>query len=153
MSVDHEALFERVVEIHNDRAWDRLGEVFTDDYVEEYPQSGEVFRGLGNARAIRAEHPALAEGVRAARLDRSTLQLAASDEQWVMTPMYTSLRVEGSGTTGTAHLRTGYPDGSLWWIVMAYELRGGKVARARTYFAEAFEPPDWRAPYREPTTS
>ncbi len=147
--VDHRKLFDRVVEIHNAKAWDRLDEVFTDDIVEEYPQSGEVFRGLDNVRATRANYPGMGAEDLVDNLDRSSVHLAASDEQWVITPMYTAIRVEGSGTVGTAVFRLRYPDGTWWWNLLMYELRDDKVARVRDYWAPEFDPPDWRAPYRK----
>jgi len=57
--------------------------------------------------------------------------------------------VDGSGDRGTALNRVRYPDGSRWWAVNIYELRDGKVAHSRSFFAPEFEPPDWRAPFRE----
>jgi hypothetical protein len=148
MSVDHKALFDLFIEIHNEHAWDRLGEVFTDDYVEEYPQSGEVFRGLANVRAVRAAYPGLSETLPDAEATSSTLRLAANDEAWVVTPMFIPVRVEGTGNVGTAIFRMTYPDGSRWWNVHLYEVRGGRLAHAELYFAPEFEPPDWRASYR-----
>ncbi len=151
--VDHAALFERVMEIHNAKAWDRLGEVFTQDAVEEYPQSGEVFRGLENIRATRANYPQMDDQMLSDNVDRSSIQLAASEEQWVVTPMYTAVRVEGSGTVGTAVFRLLYPDGKWWWNLLMYELQDGRIAHVRDYWAPEFEPPEWRAPYREASPS
>lgn len=145
---DHQALIDRVLEIHNTRSWDRLGEVFTDDYVEEYPQSGEVFRGLVSARAVRAHYPGMDQ--MAEDIDPSTVSLAAAEERWILTPMFTAERVEGTGQVGTAVLRLAYPDGHRWWCVILYELRDGKLAVGRTFFAPEFPPPDWRAPFRQP---
>jgi hypothetical protein len=148
---DHAALMGRYIEIHNTNAWDRLGEVLTEDYVEEYPQSGEVFRGLARARAVRANYPGNQSLVD--NIDRSTISLAATEEEWVMTPMFTAVRVEGSGNVGTAVLRITYPDGSRWWNVILYEIRGNKIALARDFFAAEFDAPDWRAPFRDPSPS
>jgi hypothetical protein len=144
--VDHEALFKRVMDIHNNSQWDRLGEVFTDDYVEEFPQSGEVFRGLENARAQRALYPMK---VSPGNVDMQSARLAASEQKWVMTPMFTAVRVEGSGDLGTAIFRVRYPDGSVWWNIHMYHVRGGKLDHSTAYFAPEFEPPDWRAPFRD----
>jgi hypothetical protein len=33
--------------------------------------------------------------------------------------------------------------------VNIYELRDGKLARSRAFFAPEFDAPDWRAPFRE----
>ena len=69
--------------------------------------------------------------------------------RWVVTPMFTVMKVEGSGTVGTATFMTRYPDGSTWWVVTMYELRGEQIARSTTFFAPLFEAPEWRASYVE----
>ena len=59
------------------------------------------------------------------------------------------IHLSGSGddfqTTGTIR----YPDGSVWHYVTFMTLRGGKIWRETTYFAQPFEAPEWRAPYAE----
>jgi len=129
-------------EIMTRNDWDRLGEVFPEDAVVEYPQSGERFRGLANIRAQFENYP---------DLDPGTSQLAEviGDDAYALTPTYTVIRVEGSGQRGTAVVRVQYPDGSYWWALNLFELRDGRISRSRTFFAPDFDPPDWRAPYRE----
>ena len=82
---------------------------------------------------------------------RATTQLEdlIGGTTYALTPSYTVIAVDGSGDRGTAVLRVRYPDGSMWWAVNLYELRDGLIARSRTYFAPDFDPPDWRAPYRD----
>jgi hypothetical protein len=65
------------------------------------------------------------------------------------TPSYTVVRVDGAGGKGTSVIRVRYPDGSWWWVINLYEFRDGRITRNRAYFAADFEPPEWRAPYRE----
>jgi hypothetical protein len=59
------------------------------------------------------------------------------------------IHLSGSGddfvNTGTIK----YPDGSTWHHVTLMTLRGGKIWRETTYFAEPFEAPEWRAPFAE----
>lgn len=142
--VDHEALFGRMLDIHNGLQWDRLGEVFTDDILEEYPQSGEVFRGLDQVRGQRAAYP----GMATQNIDNETARLARSEERWVVSPMFAPVAIQGSGSTGTAILRLRYPNGERWWVVMQYELREGRICHLTDWFAPEFDPPDWRAPFR-----
>ena len=146
MTVDHRALFERVSRAINDRNFAALSNLFTDDYLLDYPQSGERIRGLANFRATLENYPS---GVPRDGIDKSTMRVE-SDERWVVTPMFTVVRVEGSGTVGTATFKNRYPDGSVWWTVQMYELEGDKIARATTFFAPDFEAPEWRTPYVEP---
>ena len=125
---------------HHD--WDRLGEVFHTDAVMEYPQSGEVFRGLTSIRAQFANYPGMTPGT-------SRLAEVIGEEAYALTPNYTLIRVEESGPRGTAVIRIRYPDGTWWWAINLFELRDGLIARARAFFAQDFPAPDWRAPYRD----
>ena len=140
------ALVERFADVTNRAAWDELGEVLTEDVVEEYPQSGEVMRGLANVRAVREHYPG---GVPRDGIDPATTRISATEQQWVMTPMSTLVRVEGTGDVVTAVFRTRYPDGSEWWVANLFEVRGGKIARNTALFAPVFDAPEWRAPYVE----
>ena len=139
---EHERIMRELAEIITNHEWGRLSDVLHEDAVFEYPQSGEVFRGLGNIRAQFVNYP---------DLDPGTSQLAEviGDATYALTPSYTLIRVEGSGQRATAVIRVRYPDGSLWWALNLVELRDGRIMRSRTYFAPDFDAPDWRAPYRE----
>jgi hypothetical protein len=144
---DHRAIFERVADIINRQDWDAFGTVFTDDFVEEYPQSGEVIRGLQNAVALRRNYPG---GFAESAVDTSSARLPGSGSQWAVTSMFTVVQLEGSEDTATVIFKARYPDGSTWWLTAVYELRGDKIAHSTMLFAPSFEPPDWREPYREP---
>lgn len=58
MTVDLRALFERYVSALNRRDSEHLDGLLTEDVVIEYPQSGEVIRGLHNLRALIEHNPA-----------------------------------------------------------------------------------------------
>ncbi len=122
--------------------WDLLADAFHADAVLEYPQSGEVFRGIGNIRAQFENYP---------DLEPNTSELAevTGDDAYALTASYTVIRVEGSGNRGTALVRVRYPDGSWWWAINLFEVRDGRMTRCRAYFAPDFPAPDWRAPHRE----
>ena len=137
---------ERVMQIMSEaidaQEWDRLPEALHDEIVFEYPQSGEVFRGLANVRAQFENYAGLDVG-------SSRLAEVIGDDAYALTPSYTLIRVEGSGLRGTAVVRVRYPDGSDWWAINLCELRDDRIGRVRAYFAPDFEAPDWRAPYRD----
>ena len=139
---DHERVMRGMSEIISQHDWERLPDILHEDAVFEYPQSGEVIRGLANIRAQFENYP---------NMDPGTSELAEviGDETYALTPSYTVIRVEGSGLRGTAVIRIQYPDASYWWAINLFELRDGRIARSRSYFAPDFEAPDWRAPYRE----
>jgi len=143
MSVsEHERVMRALTKTLTEHDWDRLDDVFYEDAVLEFPQSGEVFRGVTNIRAQFENYPNLGPGT-------SELAEVIGEETYALTPSYTLIKVEGSGVNGTAVVRIRYPDDSYWWAVNLFEVRDGRIRRSRTYFAPDFEAPDWRAPYRE----
>lgn len=137
-----ERVMQELADIITDHEWGRLGEVLQEDAVFEYPQSGEVFRGVANIRAQFENYPDLDPGT-------SRLAEVIGDEAFALTPSYTLIRVEGTGQRATAVIRVRYPDGSHWWALNLVELRDGRISRSRAYFAPDFDAPEWRAPYRE----
>jgi ketosteroid isomerase-like protein len=138
----HDSVMRTLADVISNHQWDRLAEVFHEDAVLEYPQSGEVFRGLSNIRGQFANYPGLEPGT-------SQLQEVIGDTTYALTATYTVIAVEGSGRHVTAVIRVRYPDDSWWWALNLNEMRDGRVSRSRTYFAPDFEAPDWRAPFRE----
>lgn len=138
-----EELMQRLAHALRTVDWDGLGEVFAPDATLEYPQSGELFRGLANIRAQFENYPDLDP-------DGSELQeVIGESTAYALTPTYQIIGVEGTGNRGTAIIKVRYPDGSRWYAVNVFEVRDGLITRSRTYFAPEFDAPDWRAPYRE----
>jgi ketosteroid isomerase-like protein len=139
---DHQQLFGDFSTVLSSQQWDRLGDFVQDDATIEYPQSRERFRGLANIRAQFENYPDLGPG-------SSQLQEVIGGTTYALTPTYAVIGIQGSGDRGTAIIRVQYPDGSWWWVVNVYELRDGRIARFRAFFAPDFDAPDWRAPFRE----
>jgi ketosteroid isomerase-like protein len=136
----------RVMEILNRGEFDRLDEVFDDDIVTEWPQSGERVRGLENTKAVLSARP----GDRITP-DPLTMEVIEGDEEtFLLTPMFTMVRAEGHGDTATITLKTRYPDGTYWHIVTIMKVRDGKVVHQVQYFAQPLEAPEWRAKWVEP---
>jgi len=146
MSTDHEAVIKRLLTSLNESNYDEYEKLLTEDYVEEYPQSGEVIRGPKNSRAIREQYPG---GALQDRIETASSRVAATEARWLRTPTFTVVRAEGTGNVGFSAMQSRYPDGSTWWVINFYELRGGRLARSTTYFAPLFEPPEWRKLYVE----
>jgi hypothetical protein len=114
------------------------------DFVQEYPQSGEVIRGDANWRAAHARYVGV---------QRKTRHVTGSEDRWILSPSvagFTPTRIVGSGDTFTVESMGTYPDGESYHVIAIVELRGGLVYRVRTYFAAPFEAPDWRAQWVEP---
>jgi hypothetical protein len=140
---DHRAIIEKYGRALSERRFDLLAEVLADDYVEEYPQSGEMVRGRDNVIAIIQNYPG--RDPDAALGDVSTLSVKAGDAYRAVAPTFTVVRVEGAGDSGVSTIRATYPDHSRWWIVGLYTLRGDRLGSNRTFFAPDFPAPDWRA--------
>jgi SnoaL-like domain len=131
--LSHERLVERLLALMNGgRTGDDL---WAEDFVEVYPQSGELTRGPVNAWAIRQNYPG---GVQ--RNSQTVTDLMGDRDRWEITPMFTVVRIEEYGRQGTTCLRVRYPDASTWWLTVLYERRGDLIARATTFFAPALEP-------------
>ena len=107
---------------------DRAEEIYHEDAVLEFPQSGERFEGVATFTEWRRQYPADADKMRF-KLRRATVRVDLAV-------------VELSATY----------DGESWLQgVQLLEFRGDKVARERIYVAEAWEAPEWRAPWRSET--
>jgi hypothetical protein len=145
VSVDHRALVDTLTDVMSRSYWPDLPKVFAPNAVLEFPQSGEVFRGLDNIRGQFEDYPAVFNG------EVSAVDLAAEQPTFALSPNYTVISVGTSGTAATATLRARYPDGSMWWVVVVYDTEGARVRHAKVYFAPDFEPAEWRAKYRDST--
>ena len=99
-----------------------LDQVYTDDAVQEWPQSGERIVGKANIRAINENYPGL--------------------------PNATIRRVSGSGDVWTVETVLDY-GGEIYNAVSVLEFRKGRVARQTDYFASPFPPPEWRSQWVE----
>jgi ketosteroid isomerase-like protein len=106
--------------------WDAAGGHLHDDFVQEWPQSGERIVGRDNALAIERNFPG---GLPAMRFRRT---LAAGD--------LAVLEVELT-----------YADGGRYLGVSVIELRDGKVVKETDYYAQPFPAPAWRAQWVERT--
>jgi len=108
--------------------WERLGagdwpgarELMHDDYVQEWPQSRERIEGPDDALAVNRNFPG---GLPTMRLRRTS----------------------ASGDIAVVEVALEYSDGSVYQAVSIMEVRDGKVVTETDYFAQPFDPPQWRA--------
>ena len=96
-------------------------EIYHDDAVLEFPQSGERFEGVEKFREWRRQH--------AAHLSRHTRRITHRDDFVV-------------GETSSATTA-----GPWMYSVSLLEFRGNKVAHERIYIMDGWEAADWRAPW------
>jgi hypothetical protein len=101
---------------------DAVHEIYRDDVVVEWPQSGERVSGRANLQALRENHPS--------ELRFSTRRILGGGDLWITEYVITY-------------------DGRPVHTVSIMELSGRKVARETHYFADPFEPPRWRAHWVE----
>ena len=141
--MDGRAVFEAYLRAANSRDVDALRDLVHPDYEDVYPQSQERTRGYANLQAIIEHYPG--GGYEGAGVGR----IVGAEDRWIQTPMFSVVRIEGTGNVFTGVSRGRYPDGSEWQIVVIAEVRDGLVWRAETYFAPAFDPPAWRSRWVE----
>ena len=113
------------------RQWEHIDEaamsheLYHDDAVLEFPQSGERFEGVANFRAWREQYPVPVE--------------------------FRLRRLSGSGDVWVREVSVSY-DGGPWMMgVAVLEFDGVRVRRERIYVTESWEAPAWRAPWRAAT--
>jgi len=98
-------------------------EIYADDAVCDYPQSGERILGRHNLQALRSHHPSKPAGFEIRRL-------FGSGDLWV---------------TEYTILYLGRPS----YTVSIMEFKNGKVVHETQYFADPFDPPAWRTQWVE----
>jgi ketosteroid isomerase-like protein len=111
-------------------------------YVWEMPQSGARSRGIKNNREVNENYPGGLPKLENRRI-------TGSPDKWVTTPMWTVLKITGSGDDYTTESLAKYPDGSEWHAVDIFRFRAGKILHQTAYFAPTIEAPEWRAKWVE----
>ena len=126
-SSEMQARFEEVLKSGDFGGMSELTQQYaTDDFVEEWPQSGE--------RLTKA----------------ATIKMAESyPEMSGTSPKFTYKRMLGGGDLFVIEGTIDYGDGVPVSFVGIGELRDGKVAKMTEYFANPFEAPAWRADFVE----
>jgi ketosteroid isomerase-like protein len=98
----------------------------TDDFVQEWPQSGERMTKAASAKLLEA-YPEM------------------SGTQ----PTFTYKRMLGGGDVFVVEGSIDYGDGVPVSYVGVGEMRDGKVSKMTEYFANPFPAPEWRAAFVE----
>jgi SnoaL-like protein len=97
---------------------DKAHDIYHDDLIVEFPQSGERIIGERNLYELRAHYPA-----------KLTFKI---------------LRIRGEGSLWITELIITY-NGRPVNVVTIMEFKDGKVAHETHYYADPFEPPEWRS--------
>jgi predicted SnoaL-like aldol condensation-catalyzing enzyme len=104
--------------------WETAGNYLHDNFLQEWPQSGERIIGRDNAIAIEQSFPG---GLPTMRFRRTL----------------------AGGDLAVLEVELTYADGSRYLGVCIIELRDGKVLRETDYYAQPFQAPEWRAQWVE----
>ena len=102
-------------------------DIYADDAICDYPQSGEQILGRRNLQALRGHHPGKPSGFNVRRM-------LGNGELWVTE--YTILY-----------------QNKLAFTVSIMEFRNGKVVHETQYFADPFDAPEWRSQWVQRTST
>lgn len=94
-------------------------DIYADDAICDYPQSGERIFGRNNLQALRSHHPGKPSGFKVKRI-------VGKDNLWV-----TEYTIVYQGKSA--------------FTVSIMEFKNGKVIHETQYFADPFEAPSWRS--------
>jgi hypothetical protein len=119
---ENQLAVERYFEHFSSGSIEGIEEIFHEDFVEEWPQSGERIRGLSNMKSIVQNYPGL--------------------------PKVTVQNIRPAGDLVVVEALFDY-SGKPYNTVAIFEFDKGKVRKETAYFAEPFEAPDWRAKWVE----
>ena len=98
-------------------------EIYHEQVICDYPQSGERIRGRQNLQKLRSHHPG-----------------HPTD--------FSVRRILGSGKLWLTEYTIAY-QGRSFHTISIMEFENGKVVHETQYFAEPFDPPEWRAQWVE----
>ena len=116
---------------------ERAHEMYHEDAVLEFPQSGERIIGLENIRGWRSNYPASTSGelLNELRTQRRTGRSAR-------------MLYEVLGDIWVVELAISYGGGAPSLGVSILEIRDELIARESIYVTETWEAPQWRAQWR-----
>lgn len=119
---DNQEIVDRLWQLVEKQDWEGAGALLHDDYVQEWPQSGERIRGRENSMAVNKNYPGM--------------------------PSMTHRRTLAGGDVATTEVTLDY-GGKIYNGVSIFQLKDGKILSETDYFAEPFEAPQWRAQWVE----
>ena len=126
-TIDQSILLDRVRQHweHLGTDVDRAHEMYHDDAVLEFPQSGERFEGLVNFREWRRQYP--------------------------VDLRFRVRRMTAGGSLVVVECSISYNGGPGQYGVQLLEFRHDKVAYERIYVMDGWEAAEWRRPWRADT--
>ena len=119
------AMVDRYWRAAGSRDFESVGDLFADDVLIEWPQSGERVRGKDNCIRVFTSYPGGSPKLIALR------RVKGKDDLWM-----TETELE-------------YPDGQRYITASMFEFQDGKIAHEIDYFALEMPAPEWRIQWVE----
>ena len=121
--MENRKVIERLIECINQKKISVMDELFHEDAIMDWPQSGEKIIGGDNRRGVYGAFPQL--------------------------PTITPTRMVSNGDLIVAEASMDYGSPTIYKAVFIFEFRDGKIAKETAYWSEPFEAPEWRAQWVE----
>ena len=119
------AVIARYWEATSSRNFEAVRDIFADDVLVEWPQSGERVRGKDSCIKVFSSYPGGSPKLVGVR------------------------RVMGRGDLWLAEAELEYPGPQTYFSISVFEFRDGKISHEIDWFAEPFPAPEWRMPFVE----
>ena len=119
---ENRAAVEKMLDAMETQDLSGFEDIFHEDAVQEWPQSGERIAGRDNMKAVNDNYPGF--------------------------PKSTRRRIVGAGDVWVAEMTLNY-DGEVFHGISVFELKDGKVVKETDYFSAPFDAPEWRSQWVE----
>ncbi len=120
---ENRELVEQYIRCIHEGNTEELLNLIHDDFVEQYPQSGEQIRGKDNFQKFYENFEGL--------------------------PNIEGYNLHMCGDLCVLEMLLNYPDGDIYNACEIVQFQDGKIANIKAYFAEPFEAPEWRSEWVE----
>src|SRR5680860_1879784 len=97
-----------------------------------HPQTRERIQGLEDHRVMARGFQELG-GITISEEEREFV--GGDEERYLLTPLFTMVKVQGTGGTLVVTTKIGYPDGSEWYTTGIVTLHEGKMLKQVLFFA------------------
>jgi len=146
--MDNRGVVERWAEAFAAGDWESMSEILHPDYVEVYPQSGELIRGYENWKAVVSNYPEMPHGevIETRGGEPAKTSVISSP---IGLPI---IQISDESRSFTSESLIEYPNGERFHAIILGELKDGKVFKVTAYWAPPLEAPEWRAPFVESIT-
>ena len=137
----------RFIEIINAGDVERIEEVADAELLTVQPQTRERIPGLEAFKEVARGFDQMG-GIAVSEEERELL--GGEEERYLLTPLFTMVKVQGSGEALVLTTKVRYPDGSDWYTIGLFSFQAGRIVKQVLFSAPTLYPPEWRAEWVEP---